>query len=110
MRPRPSFAVASLLAASVGLSAACQNPAPAPGPRTAGAERAVPTHNENIDRAQRCAADAECPAGEICQSAIRAACETCDGGPVVQICERAPACADDTNCQAPRTCQAGGCR
>jgi hypothetical protein len=70
---------------------------------TAPAARPAPPPS-NIDLAQKCAADADCSRGEVCQSVIRAACETCDGGPVVQICQPARTCGDDSNCQAPRKC------
>jgi len=57
----------------------------------------------------QCKADADCPGGSICEARIVAACETCDGGPVVRQCVAPAACADDTNCTSPRTCKTVDC-
>ena len=105
---RNRMAAFSMFVALLCLSAAaCENGARSQGARAP--EPPATTEPSNIDLAQKCTADSECKDGEVCQQVIRAACPTCEGGPVVQICQRAAACGDDSNCQAPRTCQQVDC-
>src|SRR5688572_5359006 len=111
MMPRLRFAVALALATAPLVFAACAKEGSAPGAQ----EPATPAPAKTawrspLDDMKKCTADAECPVDQTCQGKIRAACETCEGGEVVQVCDAPDPCADDSNCTAPRRCQNGGCR
>lgn len=68
--------------------------------------------NPNVPRPMppQCKSDAECANGELCDAMIWAACDVCDGGPVIMTCQSPRSCADQKDCGGNRTCDGGVCR
>lgn len=53
---------------------------------------------------RQCRSDDECETGRVCESKVWAACDTCDGGQVIRVCQEPQICGDDGHCPEGRTC------
>ena len=77
------------------------DPASAPGPT--GSPEPWPPENE-------CETDGDCGGGKICVEKLRAACDTCEGGVMVLVCDAPTPCSQDGDCVAPFKCLNEACR
>lgn len=79
------FAAPTMLVAMTGCSPAPMSAAKAPvsSPEASAGNR--PTFNP-MEGLVACTSDADCAVEEVCAPRIISACETCDGGPMKNVC------------------------
>jgi len=58
----------------------------------------------------QCKSDAECTGGQVCEGTLWAACDVCDGGKFIMICQSPRSCAEQKDCHGNRTCEGNVCK